>query len=134
MLQESTCDILKLGEAAMKKKILVVDNEIHSRELIALFLCEANYEVRQAADGVSAIRLLEQINFDLMICDIVMPRLGAFDLIDHMGSLSLSTPVILITGYPDILTDRCISHLPYFSKPFNMYDLLHKVRALINAR
>ena len=115
----------------MPKKILVVDNELHSRELIAQFLREANYEVWEAADGISAIRALTEFNFDLMICDVVMPQLGAIDLIHYMRcSLFLSTPIIIITGYSDMLTRHGLRSLPYFIKPFNMYDLLHKVEEL----
>lgn len=114
----------------MAKKILVVDNELHSRKLIAQFLREANYEVWEASDGANAIKMLEEKNFDLMICDVLMPQLGAIDVIDHMESLSLSTPVILITGHSDLLARRGMGHLPYFTKPFNMYDLLHRVKLL----
>ena len=114
----------------MPKKILVVDNELHSREMIAQFLREANYEVWQAADGISAIAMLDEGNFDLMICDVVMPQLGAADVIDHMKSRSLSTKVILITGHPDLLVKRGLRQVAYFTKPFNMYDLLHRVREM----
>ena len=114
----------------MPKRILVVDNELRSRELIAHFLREANYEVWEAADGVSAITMLDEKNFDLMICDVVMPQLGAFDVIGHIKSRSLSTAVILVTGHPDLLSIGGFGELVYFSKPFNMYDLLQKVRAM----
>ena len=59
----------------MPKKILVVDNELRSRQLIAYLLREESYEIDEADDGVSALAILEKKNFDLMICDVVMPRL-----------------------------------------------------------
>jgi len=115
----------------MPKKILVVDNELHSRNILAYFLREENYEVVEADDGPSALELLEKQSFDLLLCDIIMPRLSAFDLIDRMKSRSLSTAIILITGYPQFLQQKGIGDLPYFTKPFNMYDLLHKIRNLL---
>jgi len=115
----------------MPKRILVVDNELRSREMIAHFLREASYEVGEADDGVSAIEMLGKNEFDLMICDVVMPQLGAFDVINYMKSRSLSTLVILITGHPDLLARRGLGHLPHFAKPFNMYDLLHMVKKLL---
>jgi DNA-binding response OmpR family regulator len=115
----------------MAKTVLVVDNERHSRELIAHFLREASYDVLEASDGVGAIELLGDGTCDLMICDIVMPQLGAIDVIEYMKSRSISTPVILITGHPDSVVICGFSHLPYFIKPFNMYDLLRKVREMI---
>jgi len=115
----------------MPKRILVVDNELRSREMIAPFFREASYEVEQADDGVSAIEMLDKKKFDLMICDIVMPQLSAIDVVRHMNSRSLSTSVILITGHPDLVAQRGLGHLPYFTKPFNMYDLLRVVKEII---
>ncbi len=116
----------------MPKKILVVDNELRNRKNIAHFLREESYEVDEADDGVGAIEILDRKSFDLMICDLVMPRLNAFDVIDHMKSKSLSTSVILITGHPYLLAEKGLGHLPSFTKPFNMYDLLHKVREVMH--
>jgi CheY-like chemotaxis protein len=82
----------------MPKSILVVDNEFRSRKNIAQFLREERYEVDEADDGVGALELLETKNFDLLICDILMPRLSVFDVIDRMKSRSLSILIILITG------------------------------------
>jgi DNA-binding response OmpR family regulator len=115
----------------MSKKILVVDNELRSRQLIAYLLREENYEVDEADDGVSALEILEKKKFDLMICDVVMPRLNAFDVIDHMKSHSLSTSIILITGHPYLVAENRLESLPCFRKPFNMYDLLHKVKEML---
>ena len=111
--------------------ILVVDNEFRSRQLIAYLLREAGYEVEEADDGVSAIQSLQKKHFDVMICDVVMPRLNAFDVLDFMNSRSLSTLVILITGHPDLLKEKGLGHLTCFTKPFNMYDLLHKVTEML---
>jgi DNA-binding NtrC family response regulator len=115
----------------MAKRILVVDNEVRYRELIAHLLTEAHYEVDEADDGTSALELLTEKNYDLMICDVVMPRLNAFDILGYIKSRSLSTLVILITGHPYLLADKGLGHLTSFTKPFNMYDLLHKVNEMV---
>lgn len=115
----------------MPKKILVVDNELRSRQLIAHLLREQGYEVDEADDGVGALTLLETKVFDLMVCDVVMPRLNAFDVLDHMRSRSLSTSIILITGHPYLLAEKGLGSLPCFMKPFNMYDLLHKIKDML---
>ena len=115
----------------MPRTILVVDNELRSRQLIAHLLREEGYQVDEADDGVSALEMLEEKIFDLMICDVVMPRLSAFDVLDHMKSRSLSTFVILITGHPYLLADKGLGSLTCFMKPFNMYDLLHKVEEML---
>lgn len=112
----------------MPKTILVVENELRSRQLIAHLLREEGYEVEEADDGVSALEMLEKKIFDLMICDVVMPRLNAFGVLDHMKSHSLSTSIILITGHPYLLAEKGLGSLTCFMKPFNMYDLLRKVK------
>jgi two-component system, response regulator, stage 0 sporulation protein F len=119
-------------KVAMAKKILVVDNELPSRKLITYFLREEDYEVDEADDGASALELLERKEFDLMICDVVMPRLSAFDLIDRMKPRSLSTAIILMTGHPYLLAEKGLGNLSCFMKPFNMYDLLHKVKEILS--
>ncbi len=73
------------------KTILVVDNEVRSRHNIARFLREEGYEVDEADDGVSALETLENKNFDLLICDVVMPRISAFDVLNRIRSRSLAT-------------------------------------------
>jgi CheY-like chemotaxis protein len=110
---------------------LLVDNEPGSRTIVAQFLREDGYQVDEADDGVSALQLLDRKKFDLLICDLLMPRISGFDVIAQMKSRSLSMPVILITGYPEALEEKGLGHLPQFTKPFNLYDLLHKVRDLL---
>ena len=118
----------------MPKTILVVDNELRSRQLIAHLLREEGYQVDEADDGASALEILKTRVFDLMICDVVMPRVSAFDVLDYMKSRSLSTSIILITGHPYLLADKGLEHLTCFMKPFNMYDLLHKVEEMLGER
>jgi DNA-binding response OmpR family regulator len=117
----------------MSKKILVVDNELRSRQLIAYLLREKSYEVDEADDGVSALEKLNKKPFDLMICDVVMPRLDASEVVAYIKSRSLSTAIILITGHPHLLAEKGLESLLCFRKPFNMYDLLHKVEEMLSA-
>ena len=117
---------------SMMKRILVVDNEVRSRNNIARFLREEGYEVDEADDGVSALEILEKKNFDLLICDVLMPRISAFDVLNRIKSRSLSTSIILITGHPYLVEEKGLGDLPCFEKPFNLYDLLHKVREVLS--
>ena len=96
----------------MPKTILVVENELRSRQLIAHLLREKGYEVDEADDGVSALRILEQKVVDLIVCDVVMPRLNAFDVLEYIKSRSLATSIILITGHPYLLTEKGLETSP----------------------
>ena len=96
----------------MSKKILVVDNESGNRRNISLLLREQGYEVDEADDGLKALDLLDKKTFDLLICDVVMPRLSALDVIRRIESSSTSTSVILITGHPDWSTRKALDIYP----------------------
>ena len=96
----------------MPKTVLVVDNEFGSRRNIAFILREHGYEVDEADDGLSALDLLDKKTFDLLICDVVMPRLSAFDVVRRIESSPASTSVILITGHPELLEEKGLGHLP----------------------
>ena len=116
----------------MPRKVLVVDNEYGSRRNIAFLLREQGYEVDEADDGLTALDLLDKKKFDLLICDVVMPRVNAFDVIRRIESSLTSTPVILITGHPELLDENNLGHVPCFTKPFNLYDLLRRVKQLLD--
>ena len=123
---------LTLTRADMPKRVLLVDNEPRNRKIVAEFLREQGYQVEEANDGVSVLQLLEEKNFDLLICDLLMPRMSGFDLLTEIKSRSLSMPVILVTGYPEALVEKGLRDLPRFTKPFNLYDLLHKVKDVVS--
>lgn len=116
----------------MSKTVLVVDNESGSRRNISLFLREHGYEVDEADDGLTALDLLDKKSFDLLICDLVMPRLSALDVIRRIEASPTSTSVILITGHPDLVDEKGLGHLPCFAKPFNLYDLLRRVKQALD--
>ncbi|HEX6439799.1 MAG TPA: response regulator [Candidatus Binatia bacterium] len=115
----------------MPKTVLVVDNEFGSRRNVAFLLREQGYAVEEADDGLTALDLLDKKTFDLMICDVVMPRLSAFEVVQRIESSSTSTSIILITGHPELLDEKGLGHLPCFTKPFNLYDLLRRVKQVL---
>ena len=116
----------------MPKQVLVVDNEFGSRRNISFLLREQGYEVDEADDGLTALDLLDKKTFDLLICDVVMPRLNGLDVVRRIESSPTSTSVILITGHPDLVDEKGLGHLPCFTKPFNLYDLLRSVKQALD--
>jgi CheY-like chemotaxis protein len=115
----------------MPKKVLVVDNESVSRRNVAFLLREYGYEVDEADDGLTALDILDKKTFDLLICDLMMPRLSGLEVVRRIESSPTSTSVILITGHPDLLDEKSLGHLPSFTKPFNLYDLLRRVKQML---
>jgi len=125
----------------MKKlRVLVVEDNDDSRELYALVLARAGFEVKGAVDGESALEMLDQCDPDLLITDIQTPNLSGVDLIrriradEKWGTL----PIIAITAFsPDQLAHAAIHGATrVLRKPFEpnrllsaVFELTRKTRA-----
>jgi DNA-binding NtrC family response regulator len=79
--------------------ILVVDDEEASRELLCRIVTRAGYEAVQAADGFEALSLLERSKIELVISDILMPRMNGYALVARLRAKWPNMPVILTTGF-----------------------------------
>ncbi|HVF16788.1 MAG TPA: response regulator [Steroidobacteraceae bacterium] len=81
-------------------KILVVEDDPEARELLVLLLAGADYRVIEAADGLEALQLARREHPDLLITDIVMPRMDGYELVRHLrdDSATAETPVIFCSA------------------------------------
>ena len=88
----------------MKHHVLVVDDEENVRKVIRLQLSETAYEVLEAEDGEQGIKILNDnaLTVDLIICDVRMPKVNGIEAIAYFRREYPSTPVIVLTGYPDL--------------------------------
>lgn len=82
----------------MKKRILLVDDEIITLKLTKKYLKNSGFEIEIASDSTAAIQALTSENFDLIVIDITMPTLSGFDLVQLMQSLDIVTPVIFLSN------------------------------------
>ncbi len=80
------------------KKILVVDDQEYVRSLLEDILDEWGYRVESARDGEEAIRKLSVSDWDLVISDMDMPRLGGLGLLERVKGRHAKVPVVLMTG------------------------------------
>lgn len=80
-------------------KVLLVDDDKLTRTVLGQFLRANGYEVELAVDGAQALSLLQEEQFDLVVADVVMPNVNGWDLSDHISSVALDTPILLITAY-----------------------------------
>lgn len=124
----------------MAHRILVVDDERDIRQLIALILEAAHFEVLQAASGMEGLETLEREAFDLVILDIMMPEMDGWEVCRHIKSRQRTKdiPVIILTVRSQPL-DRVIGLEvvqadDYLTKPFERRDLLETVERLIGTR
>ncbi|MBR4913959.1 MAG: response regulator transcription factor [Clostridiales bacterium] len=115
------------------KKILVVEDEFEIRQLLVNYLQNDGYEVFEAEDGIVAIELFGKEKFDLVILDILIPKIdgyGVCELIKKQSTVpviflsALSDEKSMVKGYDSLADD-------YVTKPFSMPVFLKKVKALL---
>ena len=113
--------------------ILLVEDEIITRNAFADALQREGHDVLQAADGVQALSLLDKCHVDLIITDLVMPKLNGFELIGQIRSKWPHVPILLISAYLSQEGGRIISGetAEFMHKPIDPPDLIAAVQRLL---
>lgn len=79
-------------------KLLVVDDDLHIRRLIGIYLRDAGHEVTEAATGEEALQVLHTQPFDVVLIDLVLPHYGGFRLCEKLKSLPAPPRIVITTG------------------------------------
>jgi two-component system response regulator PilR (NtrC family) len=114
--------------------ILVVDDELSMREFLNILLEKEGYEVTTASDASSAMDLIQNQNFDLVISDIKMPGLGGLSLLEKIKEMNNSTPVIMITAYAspeNAVIAMKNGAFDYITKPFKVDEIIRIIKSAI---
>jgi DNA-binding response OmpR family regulator len=119
--------------------ILVADDEEDLRELVAYRLTRSGYHVIGAGDGQEALELAAARTPDLMVLDVMMPKLDGYELTRRVRAEAAlrSIPVILLTARSqesDIDRGFEVGADDYLKKPFNPDELVARVRAVLGRR
>ena len=119
----------------MRRIILIVDDEEVIRKFLRIHLTEWGYEVREAADGEQAIEQLEKGDFDLLICDILMPKKDGWQVLKEMKSnpRTKNIPVIILTAKDedhDMFKGYALGANYYMTKPFTKAQLLYGLKLM----
>lgn len=123
----------KTGDGQMYK-LLVVDDEMHIRELIKKYAIFEGHVVVEAADGMEAVRIAKKEKFDLIIMDIMMPELDGFSACKEIRATQ-NTPVIMLSARGeeyDKIHGFELGIDDYVVKPFSPKELMLRVKAVIN--
>ena len=120
------------------EKILVVDDEQEIREIMTSMLVAAGYECQQATSGKEALTLFDAgAQFNLVLCDLIMPKLDGIGLLEQIQKRSSGTPFVMLTTIRDIsVALAAIRHgaYDYLIKPFDREQLLATVRRALENR
>jgi DNA-binding response OmpR family regulator len=119
--------------------ILVADDEEDLRELVSYRLTRSGYDVIAAGDGQEALELAAEHTPDLMVLDVMMPKLDGYELTRRVRAEAAlrSIPVILLTARSqesDIDRGFEVGADDYLKKPFNPDELVARVRAVLGRR
>lgn len=114
------------------KRILVVEDEEPIRELIKLNLTMVGYEVVEAEDGEEGLNFINNDSLDLIILDIMIPKINGYELLPHIRTKNI--PVILLTA-KDSIKDKVkglnLGADDYITKPFESVELIARINALL---
>jgi DNA-binding response OmpR family regulator len=113
--------------------ILVVEDEPEMATLLERGLREELYEVRVARDGSAALRLSEEELFDVILLDVMLPKMDGLDVARQLRLRRQRTPVLMLTArdaLSDVVRGLDAGADDYLTKPFSFQELLARIRAL----
>jgi CheY-like chemotaxis protein len=114
-------------------KILIVEDDLITRRNLSVLLSDEGYDVDQAGDGVQALEILAGRPIDLVLSDIVMPRMDGLKLLQQLQLMAPQIPVVIMTSYvSDSLSSVPAGAAEFIRKPFVLDDLLFKVQRALD--
>lgn len=118
-------------------RVLVVDDEADTVDLIRLTLETAGFEVEQALDGATALDMIESHSYDVILLDIMMPDISGFDVMHKLHAAGDSfPPVIFLTARLDASdreTGEDLGAFAYLTKPTKRGELLDAIERAIGS-
>lgn len=131
---EQTTETAQSSSRGRGEHVLVVEDEEAVRELVCDMLVSLGYRVSTAVHGLEALRLLASDRIDLLLSDVVMPKMGGIELVHRLEELSPGTPVALMSGYTggDPRAAELDASIPFLAKPFRPNELAELVRRALD--
>ena len=118
----------------MRKKVLVIDDEKSIRDIIGEYLTEEGFEFVEAPDGIRGLEIFRSLSPDLVILDVMMPKMDGWKVCREIRSESV-TPVIMLTARSeeyDKLFGFELGADDYMVKPFSPRELIARVKAVLS--
>ena len=118
----------------MNKRILIVEDEKNIVDILSFNLGREGYDTLEAYDGEAGLQLALEQDPDLILLDLMLPRMNGFDVCRQVRSAGRSTPIIMLTAREeenDKVLGLELGADDYITKPFSMRELLARVKANI---
>lgn len=120
-------------------KILIIEDEAAIRRVLVKILSEESdkYKVEEAEDGLSGIEKIKKADFDLVLCDIKMPKMDGVEVLEAAKKLKPEIPFVMISGHGDLDTavnTMRLGAFDYISKPPDLNRLLNTVRNALDRK
>ncbi len=120
-------------------KILVIEDELSIRRVLIKILSEesSTYKVDEALDGVQGLEKIKSSDYDLILCDIKMPKMDGIELLEAVKKIKPEIPMVMISGHGDMETAIHAMRLgafDYISKPPDLNRLLNTVRNALDKK
>ena len=120
-------------------KILIIEDEAAIRRVLAKILSEENdsYQVEDAEDGLQGLEKIKNNDYDLVLCDIKMPKMDGVEVLEAVKKIKPEIPMVMISGHGDMETaiqTMRLGAFDYISKPPDLNRLLNTVRNALDRK
>jgi two-component system nitrogen regulation response regulator NtrX len=120
-------------------KILIIEDEASIRRVLVKILTEENdqYQVFEAEDGLIGTEMIKKEDFDLVLCDIKMPKMDGVEVLEAVKKIKPETPMVMISGHGDLDTavnTMRMGAFDYISKPPDLNRLLNTIRNALDRK
>ena len=121
------------------RKILIIEDEAAIRRVLKKIISEENegYEVEEAADGLQGLEMILNNDYDLVLCDIKMPKMDGVEVLEKVKKVKPEIPILMISGHGDLDTavnTMRLGAFDYISKPPDLNRLLNPVRNALDKK
>ena len=115
-------------------QVLIVEDDVRLAQALAHILAENGYQTDVVHDGASGLAYAECGDYDVIILDVMLPKMDGFAVVAQLRRKSISVPVLLLTArdaVPDKITGLDSGADDYVPKPFGMMELMARIKALL---
>ena len=112
---------------------MVAEDDTNTRKLMCTVLKQNGYEPVPAVDGIDALDILDRQHVDLILLDVMMPRMDGFEMVRRIRQTDKHTPVLFLTARSainDVVEGFELGANDYLKKPFGMQELIIRIKAL----